>query len=78
MNRPTIQPRADREIDNIAAYISLDNWTAANRFIAAVADALVDIRDYPTWNPFYDEKRFPGLRRKPIKGFENYVIFLRH
>ena len=75
--RIVITPRASQDLDENCAYIAQNNLDAALRFFDAARQTFARLaqmsgmgRLYPVQNP-----RLEGLRRLPVRGFENYLIF---
>lgn len=68
---------ADRDIDEIAAYIAQDNIDAALRFLDAIDDALQSIRLHPKRYPLVeiDDDRLRGIRRRGVDGFARFLVF---
>ena len=73
--RCIVLPAADTDIIRIARYIAPDSMDAAERFLVNALDTISDIERFPRWNPLFDPDRFPGLYRKAIKGFDDYLMF---
>ena len=72
-----IAPRASQDLDEHFVYIAQNNPNAALRFFDTTRQTIARLaqmsgigRLYPVQN-----SRLEGLRRSPIKGFENYLIF---
>jgi toxin ParE1/3/4 len=72
-----ITPRASQDLDDHYAYIAQNNSDAALRFFDATRQTFVKLAQMSGMGSFYPVKnsRLDGLRRLPIKGFENYLIF---
>lgn len=72
-----ITPRASQDLDEHFVYIAQNNPNAALRFFDATRQTIARLaqlsgigRLYPVRN-----SRLDGLRRFPVKGFDNYLIF---
>ncbi|MBI5439900.1 MAG: type II toxin-antitoxin system RelE/ParE family toxin [Deltaproteobacteria bacterium] len=72
-----VRPRADREIDDHAAYIAMDNLEAALRFLDAVQAAFGRISERPPLgSPRYAHLTImENLRVWAVPDFENYLVF---
>jgi len=75
--RIVITPRASQDLDNYYTYITQNNPEAALRFFDATRQTFAKLAQMSGMGSFYPVKnsRLDGLRRSPIKGFENYLIF---
>ena len=74
--------RTNQAIDDIyeiAAYLTEDSLRAAERFLEAVENSFqVLARMPPMGSPYRTAARGGiGLRRWPVKGFRDYLIFYR-
>lgn len=72
-----IAPRASQDIDEHFAYIAQNNSDAALRFFDATRQTFARLAQMPGMGRLYpvQNSRLEGLRRFPVKGFENYLIF---
>lgn len=75
--RIVIRPKASQDLDENFAYIAQNNPDAALRFFDAARQTFARLAQmsgmgslYPVQNP-----RLQGLRKWPVRGFENYLIF---
>jgi toxin ParE1/3/4 len=74
-----IRPAADRDLDELAAFIAKDDIGAALRFYDAVARAYEQLLDRPGIAPSRDfgHPRLNALRMWPVPHFPNHLIFYR-
>ena len=72
-----IAPRASQDLDESFVYIAQNNPNAALRFFDATRQTVAKLAQMSGIGRLYPVKnsRLNGLRRFPVKGFENYVIF---
>jgi toxin ParE1/3/4 len=70
---------AKRDVLDLFDHISVDNETAALRFLSAAESSFRDLAQNPAIGTAceYRGARGRGLRRWRVKGFENYLIFYR-
>jgi toxin ParE1/3/4 len=74
----TQRPRA--RLDLLEQFVYFGEQAGAHlaeRYFAAVEATCLQLVDYPRSGVLYDSgvARLKGLRRFPVKGFENYLIF---
>ena len=74
-----VQPLADDDVDELADYILEDSVDQALRFYDAVNATYKSILQSPESSPIYyvPLPRLNKLRKKAVKGFENYLVFYR-
>ena len=73
-----IRPAADHDIDAAAAYIAQDSVEQAFRVYDSIDETFRLIREAPQAWPIYeliDHPRLAGVRRRPVVGFQNYLVF---
>lgn len=72
-----VRPAADADIDAAVAYLARGSITAARRFLDAVNRSLRELQAHPLrWAVFsVDDAMLPGLRKRPVAGFRNYLLF---
>ena len=77
--RLVITPAADRDVEEIAAYIGRDNATAAQRFISAAMAAFQGLLEMPNIGSrvVTDDPRLGRLRHRRVPRFGNYLVFYR-
>jgi len=75
----SVTPRADEDLDELANYIANDNLQAALRFLEAARRTFRRLGETPgIGSPcVFQNSRLTGIRRWPIKSFENHLIFYR-
>ena len=71
------RPRARADVLDIFEYIATENPGAAYRFIAAVRETEEMLLAMPHMAAAssFGLQRFPDMRHRSVKGFENYLIF---
>jgi len=74
-----IRPRADRDLDEHAAFIARDNLDAGRRFYDAAAQAFEQLAMMPEMGSprIFRNPALAGLRLWRIPGFERHLIFYR-
>jgi toxin ParE1/3/4 len=74
-----IRPAADRDLDELAAFIAKDDVGAALRFYDAVARAYEQLLDQPgiAASRDFDNPELRALRMWPVPRFPNHLIFYR-
>ena len=74
-----ILPAADRDVDELGAYISRDSTDSALRFFESVAATYDLILEAPGSWPIYElaPSRLVDLRKRAALNFPNYLIFYR-
>jgi toxin ParE1/3/4 len=74
-----IRPRADRDLDEHAAFIARDNLEAGRRFYDAAAQAFEQLAMMPEMGSprIFRNPALAGLRLWRIPGFECHLIFYR-
>lgn len=74
-----IEPAARQDLAELFLYIGTDNLDAAFRFYDAADAAFVRLSEMPGIGTLIEHKsrRLKGLRRWPVPGFPNYLIFYR-
>jgi len=81
MNEPIINRRelALRDLEDIADYIAKDNPRTALRFLSAAERTFTLLADQPQMGTAYetDDGELSDLRRFPVAGFQNYLIFYK-
>jgi toxin ParE1/3/4 len=77
MNRVSVSPRADKDIDEQFDYIAQDNLDAAVRFYAATHETFKILAGFPEMGTIREFKRINGLRMFPVVGFKKHLIFYR-
>ena len=80
MSRTVVtRPQARRDVEAIALYIAQDNPDAARRFVVAADESFQTLATMPQMGPADDlgQPALVGLRRRPVRGFKNYLIFYR-
>ena len=77
--RVIIRPRADRDLDEHAAFIARDNLEAGRRFYDAAAQAFEHLAIMPEMGSLriFRNPALAGLRLWRILGFERHLIFYR-
>src|SRR5206468_581395 len=75
-----IQPAADKDLEAHRDYIAHDSPNAARRLILAAARAFERLAEHPRMGtaPDFQSDRLIGIRRWPIPGFRNHLIFYRY
>lgn len=71
------RPQARADVLEIFEYIAAENPEAAYRFIRAVRESEEMLLAMPKMAPVshFGLQRFPAMRHRPVKGFNNYLIF---
>jgi len=69
-----IAPRAERDIEEIHAYVSADNPSAANGLISRFKKTIGLLADRPNMGPRVIRPGRPGLRKMSVPPF---IIFYR-
>jgi toxin ParE1/3/4 len=74
-----ILPAADRDVDDIAAYISQASAEQAIRFYDAVGATYELILKAPDRWPLYqmNQPRLRDLRKRAVLRFQNHLVFYR-
>jgi toxin ParE1/3/4 len=74
-----IRPRADRDLDEHAAFIARDNLDASRRFYDAAAQAFEQLAMMPEMGSprIFRNPALADLRLWRIPGFERHLIFYR-
>lgn len=77
--RLIITPAADRDLEEIAAYLGQESVTAADRFMAASETAFVSLLGEPGIGARFpvSDSRLANLRRRRMPQFGNYLVFYR-
>lgn len=77
--RLVITPAADRDLEDVAAYIGQENARAAERLISAATAAFHALLQTPGLGSrvLGDDPRLEGLRRHRVPRFGSYLIFYR-
>jgi toxin ParE1/3/4 len=77
--RYKITEAAERDLEDIARYIAQDSLKAAAQFFDRAEEAFNTLAAMPSIGTTYPLRRssFKGVRRWPVKQFENYLIFYR-
>lgn len=78
--RLRVTPAADKDIEEIAAYIVRDSVEQAMRFYVAVEATYGHVVQRPNaWRPVMDlgQPRAEGLRYRPLLGFPNHLVLFR-
>ena len=67
----------EREIEMCALYIAMDQPASAERFVDAVEETIRLLVEHPFSGRAenFGNLRLEGLRRRPVKGFRNFLIF---
>ena len=74
----TQRPRARLDLlDQFVYFGEQAGVELAERYFAAVDETCLQLLKHPRSGPLYDCRiaRLDGLRRVPVKGFENYLVF---
>lgn len=74
-----IRPDARAEIDDHAEYLARRNPSAAQRFLVAVEQTLENLLVMPGMGTAWpsEKPRLKKVRRRPVHGFRNYLVFYR-
>lgn len=75
-----IRPAAQAEIDDQADFLDEHAGEAvAHRFLVAVDETIEFLRTMPEVGPLWvsDHPQLQGVRRYPVKGFKNLLLFYR-
>ena len=74
-----ITPDADRDLEETAHFIGMDNAKAAKRFLDAATAGFRSLSDAPRIGGRVEinNAALAGLRRRRVPGFENHLIFYR-
>jgi toxin ParE1/3/4 len=77
--RIAIRPRADRDLDEHAAFIARDNLDAGRRFYDAAAQAFEQLATLPEMGSprTFRNPALTGIRLWRLPSFERYLIFYR-
>lgn len=78
MSKPIfIRPQASRDIDDAFVYIAQNNPDAALRFFEAVRATLAQLGKMPGLGSIFltANPRLQRLRKWPVKGFKQFLIF---
>jgi len=73
-------PRADVDVDEAAEYYANHGGLEVGlRFLRAIQQAYTFLCENPEAGPqsLYRHQSLQGLRRWPVPGFENYLVFYR-
>lgn len=75
--RLIVRPAADRDIDDIAERIAIDNLSIGRRFYEAVWETIDLLGTMPRLGapPETQNPGLQGLRAFGVKGFRNYLLF---
>jgi toxin ParE1/3/4 len=78
-SRVIIRPRADRDLDEHAAFIARDNLEAGRRFYDAAAQAFEQLAMMPEMGSprIFRNPVLAGIRLWRIPGYEHHLIFYR-
>ncbi len=78
-HRIIIRPRADRDLEDHAAFIARDNLEAGRRFYDVAAQAFEQLAMMPEMGSprTFRNPALAGLRLWRIPSFERYLIFYR-
>jgi toxin ParE1/3/4 len=79
MTRVKIAAEAEKDVDDIALGIAVNNLDAALRFYGAVSETYELIETYPGIGTrrMARNRRLTGLRSFGVIGFRNYLVFFR-
>ncbi len=79
MALPIVHERAKTDVDEIAAWIAVDQFSATLRSYDAAEAAFNLPATFPGLGPEWEPRlvEFPGLRFWPIKGFRNYLVMYK-
>jgi toxin ParE1/3/4 len=69
------KPAAERDLDQIAAYLGEESPQLAIRFLRAAAKAFQQLVRMPEMGSCWEAGNWPGLRVWPIPRFAKYLIF---
>lgn len=75
-----IRPAAELDVDQHASFIARHSDEQAIRFYQSVEARYSEIRERPQQWPLFsiiDHPRLASLRRCPVAGFPNHLIFYR-
>ena len=63
----------------MALYIAGDNPSAAARFLGSVEETIRMLAEMPGTGRdcFFDGLTLRGIRSRPVRGFENWLVFFR-
>lgn len=77
--RYRITEAAERDLESIARHIAQDSPTAAGRFFDRAEETFQALAAMPGLGTVYPFRGplFKGIRRFPVKQFENYLVFYR-
>jgi toxin ParE1/3/4 len=72
-------PLAEFDLEECVAYLSQDNVKAAHRFYMQVYHTLESVCEFPGIGSTLkvDLEIADGIRKFPVKGYEDYLIFYR-
>lgn len=77
MKYPKFSRLAQKDLNEIAAYIAADNPEAAYRVIDAIEITAISIRDNFNIGRKVESSLYNDLRLLPCSGFANYQIYYR-
>ena len=73
-----VLPAAQRDIDEIAAWIAVDSESAARRFLTSVRATFNDLADWPGLGAIVELRgRSTNIRRIGVSGFKKYLVYYR-
>jgi plasmid stabilization system protein ParE len=72
--RPVIAPRAERDLDEILAFVAADNEAAAAKILRQIEHKMFHLPERPFMGPPVYFPKCPGLRKMTSVP---YVIFYR-
>jgi toxin ParE1/3/4 len=77
---PPVTQRPRARLDLLEQFVHFgeqDSVEPAERYLTAVDATCLGLFDHPHSGVLYDSgiARLKGLRRFPVKGFENYLVF---
>lgn len=77
-SRVTQRPRARLDLlEQFVYFGEQDGVELAERYLAAIDATCLRLVDHPYSGVVYDSgiARLQGVRRVPVKGFDNYLVF---
>src|SRR5262245_238305 len=69
------KPAAERDLDQIAAYLGEESPQLAIRFLRAAEKAFQQLARMPEMGSAWEAEHWPDLRVWPISRFATYLIF---
>ena len=72
-----IRPGAQTDLEEQRDYLETQNPVVADRYLESVEQTLEQLSRFPLMGRQrdYDHPRLSGMRMRPVRGFEKYLIF---